>query len=125
MERVLLCALLVSLACSRTPHPAIQRIAVLPFENLSGDASLDWIAEAAPSLVVFDLTGAPSTFAMRVLTLRDAYLQHATRFLHGSVTRHGAELRFEIELEDASRHKMVATREIEGPVLTAMNGSPP
>jgi tetratricopeptide (TPR) repeat protein len=108
-------------ACSRAPRPVVDRIAILPFENLSGDPSLDWISNAAPSILAEQLVGSPKTVPLRAPTVSDAYLAAATRFVHGDfVQAHGA-LRFEIQVEDAARHKMIAQDDLNGAVLDAMN----
>jgi tetratricopeptide (TPR) repeat protein len=99
----------------------VDRLALLPFENLTGDASLDWIASAAPSIVVAEITGAANILPLRVETVRDAYRNRATRFVHGYFTRRGAGLHFQMEIEDPARHKMVAAEAADGTLLFAMN----
>ena len=64
----------------------MTRIAILPFENLTGDASLDWISAAAPAIVVSELSGSARIAAFRAQTVSDAYLSGATRFVHGYFT---------------------------------------
>ena len=99
----------------------MDRLALLPFENLTGDASLDWIASAAPSIVAAEITGAANILPLRVESVREAYLNRATRFVHVYFTRRGASLHFQMEIEDPSRHKMVASETADGTVLFAMN----
>jgi tetratricopeptide (TPR) repeat protein len=99
----------------------VDRLALLPFENLTGDASLDWIASAAPSIVFAEITGAANILPLRVETVRDAYRNRATRFVHGYFTRRGAGLHFQMEIEDPARHKMVAAETADGTLLFAMN----
>jgi len=114
-------AALTIAACSRTPRPAVARIAILPFENLSGDPSLDWVSAAAPSILAEQLVGSPASVPIRISTVSDGYLASATRLVHGNFTqRHGA-LRFDIEVEDAARRKMVVQDDFQGAVLDAMN----
>jgi tetratricopeptide (TPR) repeat protein len=109
-------------ACSPAPPPPVERIAVLPFENLTGDGALDWIASAGPAVVASEITGGQRILAMRLASLSDAYRAQATRFVHGYFTeRAGAALHFEIEIEDASSHKMLKTTAVDGGVLTAMD----
>ena len=113
--------LLVVAACSPAPRRNVDRLALLPFENLTGDASLDWIATAAPSIVAAEITGAANILPVRVETVRDAYLNRATCFVHGYFTRRGAGLHFQMEIEDAARHKMAGSEAADGTVLFAMN----
>ncbi len=99
----------------------MERLAILPFENLTGDASLNWVATAAPLVVAADLSGAPKVFAQPMLSRSDAYLANSTRFVQGYFTGHAGSLRFQVEVEDASRHKMVADEAASGDLLASMN----
>ncbi|HUA83160.1 MAG TPA: tetratricopeptide repeat protein [Bryobacteraceae bacterium] len=111
-------------ACSRGPRDAApQRLAILPFENLTGDASLDWVGLAAPAIVNADLTGDPKILAFRAENLNAAYGVNASEFLHGYFTGRAGALRFEMEMENASRHKMVNEIAETGSVLSAMNAA--
>lgn len=47
----------------------------------------------------------------------DAYLENATRFVHGYFTKTANALRLTVEVEDSASHKMVSTEQIDGPVL--------
>ncbi len=107
-------------SCSRGSH-AVDRLAILPFENLTGDASVDWVASAGAAIVTADLAGVPKAFAQQTQTQSDAYLANATRFVHGYFTGRAGALRFEIEVEDASRHKVIAEETGTGDVLVTMN----
>jgi tetratricopeptide (TPR) repeat protein len=107
-------------ACSRSPQQ-VERVALLPFENLSGDATLDWVGQAAPVIVTAQITGLPRVFPLSVVAVRDAYLANATRLVHGYFTGRSDALHFQIEVEDAARHKMVDTAAVEGTILEATN----
>ncbi len=109
-------------ACAQAPQPLVERIAILPFENLTGDGSVDWVASAGPAVVASEINGEPRIVAMRLANMSDAYRAQATRFVHGYFTeRAGARLHFEVEIEDASRHKMLKTTTVDGGLLTAMD----
>ena len=99
-------------ACSGPAAP--KRLAVLTFENLTGDPAFDWIASAAPSIIAAELSAA------RVAAISDAYLDKASHIVHGYFT---TDRRFEIEIEDASRHKLTDPRQYSGPVLSAMTAA--
>jgi Flp pilus assembly protein TadD len=100
-------------ACTHAPQsPA--RYAFLPFDNLTGDASLDWIARTAPRIAAAEVAGT----ARAVATVSDAYLDNATRFVHGYFTKAGNTLRLHVEVEDSAAHKTISTQEIAGPVLS-------
>jgi tetratricopeptide (TPR) repeat protein len=57
--------------------------------------------------------------------VNDAYLLKATRFVHGYFTGRDGSLRFAIEVEDTSRHKMVSSSVATGGVLDAMDAAAP
>lgn len=103
-------------ACTRVPEsPA--RYAFLPFDNLTGDAALDWLARTAHRIAAAQLAGTAHTAS----TIGDAYLERANRFVHGYFTRQGNTLRLNIEVEDAATHKMIATQQFDGAALASIS----
>jgi len=50
--------------CSRSQTPALQRLAVLRFENLGSDHSTDWMGRAFSEIITSELTSAPQTYAI-------------------------------------------------------------
>ena len=128
-------AALVALAgCSRVPQPAaqaVERIAILPFENLTGDAAYDWIRSAGPVILSEEVAGAARLLPLRVPARSEAALNGATRLLHIVFSKRArskdgdskdrAPLHFEFALEDAERHKMLRTGAADGAVLFAVN----
>jgi Tfp pilus assembly protein PilF len=113
--------LLAAASCSRSPAVPVDRVALLKFENLTADPSFDWVATAAPRILAAELTGGVRTIPFPVETVRDAYLENATRLLHGYFDRRAGKLHFEIAVEDPERHKMISTASAEGEPLAAMN----
>jgi tetratricopeptide (TPR) repeat protein len=99
----------------------VERIAILPFENLTDDPSLDWIANAAPAILVSEVAGSARITPLSLRTVSEAYRARATRFVHGYFTRRD-KLRFQIEVEDAATHKMTSRTNGDGELLAAMNG---
>jgi len=60
-----LAACLVALSCSRpTATPGLERIAILRFENLSLDPSLDWAGRAFSEIITRELMTAPGAYAI-------------------------------------------------------------
>jgi tetratricopeptide (TPR) repeat protein len=108
-------------SCSRQGLAPVERVALLKFENLSADPSLDWIASAAPAILAAELTGAPHTLPLTVETVRDARLESATRVVHGYFDRRERALHFEVAVEDPQRRKMISTSVVEGAPLEAIN----
>ena len=113
-----------------------QRLAVLRFENLTGDDSLNWVgraiseamdAELAGSRVVsvidfrqlhaFDHTWGPRPIAAPGISTERtaALLAGANRILYGRLSRVGTNLRLDAELFDSSRGKIEQVRSATGP----------
>jgi Flp pilus assembly protein TadD len=109
-------------SCSRDTAK-FERVAILPFENLTGDAALDWMSRVASAVVTADLTGVPRIFAARVESMRDAYLMHATWVVHGSFTGRGNDLNYAVEIEDLSRRKMLRSASIIAPGTGALDAA--
>jgi len=111
--------------CTRAPQRAVERVAILPFENLTGDASLDWIRAAGPSILAEQVAGSTRLFPAPAPTRSEAIIGRATRFLYCSVSRDrtgtGQALHFDFTIEDAATHKIVASGVADGAVLFAMN----
>jgi tetratricopeptide (TPR) repeat protein/TolB-like protein len=128
--------LLASLSCSRQPTPTLQRLAVLRFENLSGDISLDWMGRAAPEVVAFQLTGGNSVHVITLGTLHgfdrmlgarpasapgistelsEAMATGATRVLYGQISRPGDRLHIDATLYDARTQHVERTEIADGP----------
>jgi tetratricopeptide (TPR) repeat protein len=108
-------------SCSRPGSTPVERMALLKFENLSADPSLDWIASAAPAILAAELTGAPHTLPLTVETMRDARLESATRVVHGYFDRREGMLHFEVAVEDPQRRKMISSSVVDAAPLEAIN----
>jgi tetratricopeptide (TPR) repeat protein len=100
----------------------VERVAVLPFENLSGDAALDWIAQAGPKIVADQLMGsATHTVPVQAGALRDAYASGATELVHGYIETRRQGPHFEFVVEDAQTHKILQTVAGDGDLLPALD----
>ena len=109
--------LALNAACSRTRNP-VERVAFLPFENLSGDQSLDWIATVGPRIVTDQLLGnAPATVPIQAGAIRDAYATSATKLVHGYFEKRRQSLHFEFVVEDSQTHKTLQTVAGDGDAL--------
>jgi Flp pilus assembly protein TadD len=108
-------------ACSRPKEPPVTRIAILPCENLTGDPSLDWMASSASTILAAELTGVPKILAVRVQSVSDGYLGKTARFVHSYFTGKPGNVHFQVEIEDAARHKIDSAVTSEGDLLAAMN----
>ena len=65
---------LTAISCSRRPAaPAgAERLAILRFENLSADPSLDWMGRAFAQIITRDLAGATDLYAIPFERLHNA-----------------------------------------------------
>lgn len=106
----LLSFVLVSLSCSQPGRPSgIARVSVLPFENLSGDASLDWVADAAAPVLLWQLAAAQDLAVSGARNSSGAHDQGAQRVLRGTVEREKAgAIRIDSWLEDRASHRQLA-----------------
>jgi tetratricopeptide (TPR) repeat protein len=94
-------------ACSKTASRPVERVAVLPVENLSADVSLDWMSRAASVIVTAEIAGSSDTYAFQVQAMRDAYAARATRVLHGYFSVVRGQLECQAVSEDLEQRKMV------------------
>ena len=104
----------------------MERVAFLPFENLSDDRALDWISSAGPKIVTDQILGdstraAPGIVPMQTGALRDAYGSGATQLVHGYFEKRRQTVHFEFLIEDAQTHKALQTVSGDGDALPALD----
>ena len=117
-------------SCQRKTSGPPPKYAVLRFENLSGDPSLEWIARAASEYLSYSLahaldgavrnpdalarrsaglgvepSGAPGISAQRT----DALVAGATRLISGILEKDGTRIRLTATDEDLATHQTVRT----------------
>jgi tetratricopeptide (TPR) repeat protein len=116
LSRILAAALLPLFiaGCSRQPKPQIERLAILPFENLGQDSSLDWIGHAASDILAAQITGSQKIHAVRITVPREAPLVRATRILHGYFAVSAGRLRLHASLEQVDENRIIRTFSAEG-----------
>jgi tetratricopeptide (TPR) repeat protein len=108
------------------------RIALLPFEDLTGDDSLDWMRGAGPRILQQQLAGAGRLVPAPAPTPGQAAALRAARLLHCIFTRAEAaqatavnttdSLRIACSIEDSRTHKIVQTVTQAGAPLAALSG---
>ena len=101
--------------CARSRSAVVERLGVMPLENLSSDAQLDWRSRAAAAVVVYDLAGVKNIFASQVDSLSAAQSMQASRLLQGYFFERSGRIGIRATLEDLGKAKAVASFEIEGP----------
>jgi tetratricopeptide (TPR) repeat protein len=130
-ERVVCAALLLigSAACGKKAAAPPPRYAVVRFENLSGDASLDWTGRAASEVLAWRLSGALDGPVLSDQALNraaagmggnpqpraKALLAGATRLIAGYVERGGSGFRICAYEEDLVTHRNVRVLSAEAP----------
>jgi TolB-like protein len=105
-------------ACARKETRGVERLAVLPLENLSADPSLDWAGPAVSSALVYDLAGAPNLSAQSVGSMGDAESIRASRILQGYFVARNGRVEIRAALLDPRKTTTIASFALDGP-LTA------
>lgn len=101
--------------CGPKQGEAVERLAILPVENLSLDAQLNWGSRAAAAAVAYDLAGAKNIFARQVDSTPDAQAMRASRMLAGYFFERNGRMEMHATLEDVARNKDVESIELDGP----------
>jgi len=118
-RRLVLGTILITLVaggCSRQPATRVERLAVLPLENLSADPQLNWYSRVSSAVLEYDLAGAKTIFAKTVESLSAAQSMQASRVLEGYFFERNGRFGIRATLEDPRRTRAVEQFEIEGPV---------
>jgi Flp pilus assembly protein TadD len=137
--RALWFALAVALltACSRQPdQPAVERVAILRFENVGQDASVDWMGRAFPEIIAGELAGTADLYAIPSARLHSmdgafgvhpvsapgvsseralAVAQGANRIGYGEYRVHNGKLEARLTIEDPASHKVLSSVSVDGP----------
>jgi Flp pilus assembly protein TadD len=141
---VLLAILVLFGSCARqAARPAVDRIAILRFENLSQDNSADWMGRAFSDIVTAELSGAPGIHPLRASLLHgfdrglgvrpisapgisaertQALLADSHDIGYGEYTIRGGRVEARLTVEDAATGKMtrvISASAPEGDVLGA------
>jgi tetratricopeptide (TPR) repeat protein/TolB-like protein len=134
---ILLASTLVcTLSCSKSSPPAVRRIAVVRFENLTGDDSLNWMGRAASEVVSAELAGSGNTYVIPYGTLRAlgrvlgsrpaaapgisaerpaAMVAGASHIVYGRISRRGGELELDATLGESGNLKTERSVRVAGP----------
>lgn len=95
---------------SQAPSRAIERLAVLPLENLTGDRAFDWLSRGAQVALNRQLTPSRTVAVSPHAGSADATVSRATRLLHTTLEKRGGQLRLEAVIEDALTHRQIGER---------------
>jgi Flp pilus assembly protein TadD len=113
---ITICSILAaaSAGCARRQAAGVERLGVMPIENLSSDAQSDWRSRAAAAVVVYDLAGAKNLFAKQVDSMSAAQSMSASRLLEGYFFERNGRIGIRATIEDLGTNKAVESFEIDG-----------
>ncbi|MGI8991509.1 MAG: hypothetical protein ACR2I2_18245 [Bryobacteraceae bacterium] len=139
-----LCLLFALSACSHSPSsriaPGVQRVAVLRFENLTPDASLDWMGRAASEAIGDEISAGRNLHAIPSAAIHQldpllggrelaapgvsaestqARLAGATRLIYGEILEADGKFRLSAAEEDVATRKILRYYAGDGPDLLA------
>ena len=100
-------------SCSRKAPLAVERLAIPPFENLSGDSALDWVGWGLTEVIATQLTGGARIQPIRLASAREFSLVGATAVLRGYYTIAGGRIRVKASREDLTSRRTVAWFDLE------------
>lgn len=108
------------MGCRRAPEPAFQRIAIPPFENLTGDPQQEWLGSGLAELLAAAISGGARVQPVFVGSMAAAYNFRATHVLHGYFSVQHGKWKVAATLEDLRSLKMVRAASAE----TSVGGNP-
>jgi Flp pilus assembly protein TadD len=115
LQSIVTLAILTLHGCARPQAAGVERLGVMPIENLSSDAQLDWPSRAAAAVVAYDLAGARNIFAKQVDSLSAAQSMQASRVLQGYFFERNGRIGIRATLEELVNSRAVENFEIDGP----------
>lgn len=118
--RVALAAVLLAAGCSSRKEQGTERLALLPFENLSSDPALDWMGRGLAEQLRGQLSGTPRIEPEFVPSLRDLPASGADRVLQGYYWVVGGRLRVQAVVAETRTSRTVRSLSAEGPASRGM-----
>jgi Flp pilus assembly protein TadD len=93
---------------------AVERVAVLPVENLTGSPGWNWIAPAVQAIIRTETSASLHVYPVRAGSINEAVQLGATRYLQGYATMESGRLRLSFVEQDAGSRKNVSDFEVSG-----------
>ena len=103
-------------ACGRKNGRPVERLAIVPLENLSSDFGSDWIGRAAAEALLYDLASTPDVYAQLVESASDAAPVRATRVLQGYFIERNGRIEIHATLMDPRKSAAVGSFALSGPL---------
>lgn len=94
----------------------MERLAILPVENLTGNPDLDWMSRAARGALAVELAGSEHLQPMEVGAVTDVSAAKATAALDGYFEIYNGELRWKGVIRDIATSRTVRTIDAAGPI---------
>src|ERR1700685_2112942 len=102
--------------CARQPAMMVERLGVMPLENLSSDPQWNWYSRASSAVVEYDLAGAKNIFAKAAESISAAQSLQASRVLEGYFIESNGRVEIRATVEDLGKTRAVEHLEIDGPL---------
>ncbi|MCC7174289.1 MAG: hypothetical protein IT159_03760 [Bryobacterales bacterium] len=99
--------------CGRRTGEALERLAIPPFENLSGDPAAAWAGYALSEAVAAQVWGSPRLHPLRVTGERDAAAASATTILEGYLVASEGRVTLNAVRRDLKRNRTLARISVE------------
>ncbi len=104
---VLAASVLIGASCvPGFSNPELRRVAVIPLENLTPEAGLDWVGAAAATIIAQEAAGNERSFVFYASDYATAVNGRATHILHGYFSTCAQGLSFHFALENVARSKI-------------------
>ena len=105
-----------AIACRPESASPPDRLLLLPLENLTGDAGLDWQAPVSTAVLDYDLSAAPNLTVLRGESVGSIAGASANRVLQGYISRDRDKLSVHATLESSPGARTLKVIAIEGPL---------
>jgi Flp pilus assembly protein TadD len=94
----------------------VERLAILPLENLGSDVFGDWAGRAAAAAIVYDLAGAKRVYAQTLDSLAAAESMQASLAFEGYFLARNGRLEIRATVEDLRTSRTMQSLSLSGPV---------
>jgi len=93
----------------------VERVAVLPLENIGSDSESDWAGRAAAAALVYDLAGLPDRYLQPVDSISRAYSIHASQILEGYYSKRKGRVEIQAVLENLEGRRTLDSIRVDAP----------
>ena len=108
------CRILSSGSGPEPPRRAVERVAIVAFDNQSADAKAEQLGERVARTASLQLVGSPDVFTYVVSNSAEAPLRRATQVVSGYLTLHNGQWTLHAQLRDATAPRMLRSFTVAG-----------